>query len=495
MGKFTARGITAPESSRARAEAEMSKNLKNMLNNKIPNVFNLSTFITDWFHVNKKETTYSEGTKQSTDIRSYRFDLIEGFPAHNVPERKEVDDDKEDRKVNIRTNPDGVLYIAASYMQPVEMDHFFAYNFADMENHLFVVTDVKRTFLIDRDWWEVKYTPSPYLKYDDIMDLVINTYVYKESDMTSPNGESGSTIVTKGNAAAQDGIAAAIETLNSNFIETFYSEKYDALGFFPKIDVSRLEPTYLNGLDLIDKPEWIELFRRRKMGFIYYALMDLQARAAVMTYGLDRNILFLEPPYVLDGAKASYNGSLFDKLIERKFNKKGVITPDDSPFKHRTAIEDETIANPSAYALKYYEVIRDNLNRPYELKDYEPQYDYSIMFNFKMYETHTALSRFWNSGIALNYLLHHTYFNDTYEKTGYVKYTLKQNIVTKFCDMFMNKDYEGIQKNLYLLGYYTLDKDNIDDYIGVPMLMIVLIQTLKEIQQGANMTDKIKGNG
>ena len=95
--------------------------------------------------------------------------------------------------------------------------------------------------------------------------------------------------------------------------------------------------------------------------------------------------------------------------------------------------------------------VRDRLNYEYELNDYEVKYDYSCWFYFKMYKRHNALTRYWNSGIAVNYLLHNTYIEDDYEKTGVAKYTLTHNIATKFMDMYMDGDTKGIVDNLYLL--------------------------------------------
>ena len=89
--------------------------------------------------------------------------------------------------------------------------------------------------------------------------------------------------------------------------------------FLSSRDLSTLIPKTIKGVDL--NPSWLDLYRSRKMGFMYYALMDLQENAAIMEYSIDKNILFIEPPYPLFGAKASYKGSLYDKLIKKEFRK------------------------------------------------------------------------------------------------------------------------------------------------------------------------------
>ena len=71
---------------------------------------------------------------------------------------------------------------------------------------------------------------------------------------------------------------------------------------------------------------------------------------------------------------------------------------------------------------------------------------------------------------------------DTYEKEAVVKYTVTHNIVTKFMDMYMDSDFKGIVNNLELLDYYIFDRQNIDDYIGVPLVILVLKLTLENLK-------------
>ena len=477
--------LEAGSTSRAKADLTLAENMKKIISGRIPDMLNLPASAIDLFHINKKETTYAEGTKASSDVRSNKFDLIEGIPTYGVPTRREIQDgSKDDRKLQIRIEQEGQMLIPYSDVNHVPMDHFYYYSFADIDDNLFVITKVEKQFLIDRDFHLVTYSPSPYFKYSDIMKQVINTYEYEE-DKGLGNGGNGfeaPQIVAKTDKGARDELQAKIDDINKKYIDTFYNDKLDALMFNPEGKISELVPKVIEGVNL--EIDWLNLYRRRRMGFIYYALMDLQANIPTLTYSMDKNILFLEPPYPLFGAKASYKGSLYDRVIRKDFPKLKEPEVKKNPFKNRTEDTVEFIGNPSAYAFKFFCSIRDKLNYEYELADYEPQYDYSCFFRFKLYEKHTALTNFWNTGIAINYMLHHTYLGDTYEKTANVKYTITHNIVTKFMDLHMNGDTKGILDNLYLLDYYIFDRENIDDYIGIPIIKLILELTLDDLKTG-----------
>ena len=495
MGNFEdLRTLKAPSTSRVKAEESLNKNFKRMVGSKLPDMLNLPVGGLEFFHVNRKETTYSEGTKTVSDVRGYKFDSFDGIPGYGVPARKDQGDVKEDRKLALRLEQEGTIIIPYSQFVPVPMDHFYSYAMADIDDHLYVVTKVEQVFIIDRDWYQLTYSPSMYFKYSDIQKQVINQYEYAEDlgpSVNDPNksGEGG-VIVSKSNRESINLLEKRIEEVNSKYIETFYNEKYDALMFLASRDLGSLIPKQIKGVNL--DPNWLDLYNSRRMGFIYYSLMDLQENAAIMEYSIDRNILFIEPPYPLYGAKASYKGSLYDKLIKKEFKKTGSTEPDKNPFKNKVTEHTETIANPSSYAFRYFEMVRDNLVFEYELKDYEVEYDYSAYMYFKLYDRHTALTRFWNSGIAINYMIHNTYYEDTYEKFGCIKYTLKQNIVTKFCDLYMNNKYKDIVNELYLLDYYVFDRENLDDYIGIPMLLLVLKLTLSEFKANREIYKEVK---
>ena len=472
--------------SRAKADLILADNMKKMISGRIPDMLNLPASAIDLFHINKKETTYSEGTKTSSDVRSNKYDFIEGVPTYGVPNRRETQDgSKDDRKLQLRIDQEGQMLIPYSDVTPVPMDHFYSYSLADV-NHLFVITKVERQFIIDRDFFLVTYSPSPYFKYQDILKQVVNEYIYEEDTGLGVGGKDkgfeAPQILSKDDKGAREELQSKIDDLNKKYIDTFYNEKYDALIFVPENKISELVPKKIDGVDL--EQDWKDLYHRRRMGFIYYSLMDLQANMPILNYSMDKNILFLEPPYPLFGAKASYKGSLYDRVIKKDFPKKKDPKVKSNPFKNRTEDTKEYIGNPSAYAFKYFLSVRDALNFNYELADYEVEYDYSCFFRFKLYEKHSALTNFWNTGIAVNYLLHHHYLGDTYEKSANVKYTITHNIVTKFMDLHMNDDIKGIVDNLYLLDYYIFDRENIDDYIGVPIVKLILELALEKLKSG-----------
>ena len=479
--------LEAPTSGRAKADITLAENFKKMISGRIPDMVNLPASAIDLFHINKKETTYSEATKATTDVRANLFDLIEGIPVYGVPTRREIQDgSKDERKLQLRIEQENQILIPYSDVTPVVMDHFYAYSFADID-HLFVITKVEKQFIIDRDYHLVTYSPSPYFKYKDIMKQIVNEYVYDGSSSgIGPDGKGNDSgfeapqIIGKNDKVAKDEIESKLRELNDKFIQTFYNEDRDSLLFLSDSDIVNLIPKEIDGFKIDES--WLNLYRRRKMGFIYYSLIDLQLNLPILEYSIDRNVLFLEPPYPLYGAKASYKGSLYDRLIRKDFKKIGSTEAKKSIFKNRKEIEEEIVGNPSAYAFKYFCKIRDKLNYDYELNEYTVKYDYSCWFYFKMYERHNALTRYWNTGIAVNYLLHNTYMEDTYEKEAVVKYTVTHNIVTKFMDMYMDSDFKGIVNNLELLDYYIFDRQNIDDYIGVPLVILVLKLTLENLK-------------
>ena len=94
--------LEAPSTSRARAELTLADNFKKMIGGRIPDMINLPASAIDLFHINKKETTYSEATKATTDVRANMFDLIEGVPTYGVPARREVQDGSTIENLHLR---------------------------------------------------------------------------------------------------------------------------------------------------------------------------------------------------------------------------------------------------------------------------------------------------------------------------------------------------------------------------------------------------------
>ena len=167
------RSLKAPSTSRVKAEESLNRNFKAMVGSRLPDMLNLPVGGLEFFHVNRKETTYSEGTKSVADVRSYKFDSFDGIPGYGVPARKDQGDVKDDRKLALRLESEGTIIIPYSQFVPVPMDHFFSYAMADIDDHLYVVTKVEQVFIIDRDWYQLTYSPSMYFKYSDIQKQVI----------------------------------------------------------------------------------------------------------------------------------------------------------------------------------------------------------------------------------------------------------------------------------------------------------------------------------
>ena len=59
--------------------------------------------------------------------------------------------------------------------------------------------------------------------------------------------------------------------------------------------------------------------------------------------------------------------------------------------------------------------------------------------------------------------------------------------------MWMLNDIKGICANLKELNNIMVDKDNIDDYLGIPMLLLVLDTIYKELNRDTNTSAWRKG--
>ena len=143
------------------------------------------------------------------------------------------------------------------------------------------------------------------------------------------------------------------------------------------------------------------------------------------------------------------------------------------------------VTTPGAVIFDYSLNLRNLINDEYN-DNYIPQYSYSIKFYLRERSDHLILTTMFNTGITLVDMLNTASFIDPTLKSCHVTYQLMHPVITKFLDKFMENDIEYICNNVKELHKLMVDKDNIDDYIGIPMILLVLDLIYRELNRDTN---------
>ena len=122
-----------------------------------------------------------------------------------------------------------------------------------------------------------------------------------------------------------------------------------------------------------------------------------------------------------------------------------------------------------------------------------PKYSYDMKYYLREKNDHLILTTMFNTGIILVDMLNTASFIDPALKSCHVTYQLMHPIITRFLDYWMDNDIKSIMSNIKDLKNLMIDKDNIDDYMGIPMLLIVLNIIYKELNRDTNTSSWRKG--
>lgn len=456
----------APASSRPTKEAqELLTGLvnKNMLNSPFTRLINQGAIIVDYYSINENETTYTSVLNLTQDYKkTMRFDKISSFSLYGRGDETEIDDRGKDSEralsINLTMKQSIVL---PNTIVPKENDHIVLLSHQNLAKP-FKVTKVMPIKLIDRDAFLIEYSESTIFDIQGLEERIVNRFIFDASKV----GTGMQCILPENQANLNNNLLAVIDELQSQYVEAFYSVEYDILGFSPTIgDIG----TYA-------KDNTAEIYNHAQFVFNHYANDLMQQNKNIFKFGYDKNTLFLTNTYGFDRTLINYKTCIYEKLLNKDFKLNSENPPKG---------DEMLVTTPGAVIFDYSLNLRNLINDEYN-DNYIPQYSYSIKFYLRERSDHLILTTMFNTGITLVDMLNTASFIDPTLKSCHVTYQLMHPVITKFLDKFMENDIEYICNNVKELHKLMVDKDNIDDYIGIPMILLVLDLIYRELNRDTN---------
>ena len=443
---------------------------KNMINSPFTRLINQGSMLVDYYSINEAETTYTDVLNFTQDYgKTVRFDKVSNFTLYGRGDDLEIDDRGKDAERSLAinlTNKQSV--VLPNTIVPKEHDHIVIKSQGSLAKP-FMVTKVMPIKLIDRDAFVIDYVETSMFETPALEERVVNRYTFDASKV----GSGMQSVIPEAQANLNSELLGIIDDLQSQFVEAFYNVELDVLGFSPTI----------GDIGSYAKCNSAEIYNHAQFIFNHYANDLMQQNKNILKFGYDRNTLFLTNTYGFDRTLINYKTSLYEKLMQKKFNLMSETVPQG---------DEMLITTPGAVIFDYSLDLRNLINDEYGI-DYTPKYSYDIKFYLREKNDHLILTNLFNTGIILVDMLNTASFIDPTLKSVHVTYQMFHPVITKFLDMWMVNDIKGICTNLKELNNIMVDKDNIDDYLGIPMLLLVLDIIYKELNRDTNTSAWRKG--
>lgn len=431
-----------------RGEMELSIGLKNeWLWNNLPvtGLLNVSTVKCDYYSINVNETTYGNSTKEvKTNLTATFFDKINNFTIYQRDSSDIEDETNSDRGLNIHLGPKQSIVLGQTQLIPKENDHIILHS--QIKQGLaypYRVTKVTPVLLNQQESFIIEYAQSKLFKSAEELDA----RVVVEKDFIEKNVGTGNQVLfDKETSKKLEAVATIFNRLTTSYTEAFYDEEKDVAAFDWKFRANYNEqdctPTHIM--------------------FIYAAIRRFQEKHDVLKYGFYNNTLFVGPAYPIPREEANYNNSLYAKLIDKDFCK---ISEDPGYVDNITS----TIMQ---------EFLKCCENRDYYNEDhgieYTPQYAYRTKLYFLEKTNHSILSRFYMSGIITCDMIEMPEISDGITRSSHVNYTLKSPAICRVLDAYMSNNRDSLIRAILGLKRYSIDRENLDDYFGIPLLLYVV---------------------
>lgn len=465
----------APASPNNRPSREIQELLsglynKNMINSPFTRLINQGSILVNYYMINEAETTYTDVLNLTQDYsKTTRFDKISNFVVYGRGDDQEIDDRGRDveRALSINlTNKQSI--ILPNTIVPKENDHIVLLSHGSLAKP-FKVTKVMPIKLIDRDAFLIEYAESTMFDVEGLEERIVNRYSFDASKV----GSGMQSIIPEAQANANSEILSVMGDLQSQYVEAFYNVELDILGFSPTI----------GDIGSYAKDNSYEIYNHAQFIFNHYANDLMQQNRNILKFGYDRNTLFLTNTYKFDRTLVNYKTCIYEKLVRREFKLCSERPPKGDEMLVTTA--GSVIFD---YSLSLRNLIIDEYNN-----DYTPKYSYDMKYYLREKNDHLILTTMFNTGIILVDMLNTASFIDPALKSCHVTYQLMHPVITRFLDYWMDNDIRAIITHLPDLKNLMIDKDNIDDYMGIPMLLIVLDIIYKELNRDTNTSSWRKG--
>ena len=431
-----------PRPTREQAELQIGLNNKTWYDSPITSMLNNPTVVSDWWSINPNETTFSETANlMQSKNDATRFNMIEGFVHYGRNSQELEDKPDTERRLSINL-ADGQTMILGGTIEPKEGDHFIPYSSKHIDVP-FMVTKVTPANLINKEVWVVDYSESTVFKNrQDLIEHTVKWFVYKSENV----GTGKSTIVDKSTDEKMTTIEKTMDNIQKMLVEAFYDKELDVYAFH-----SSLYGNYL---------------------FNYYANDMLQENHRLLKYGHNRNTLFFSNIYGFDRTTTNYKTSIYERMLCRDFKKLDETFPEP---------DDNRVTSGAGEILYQILDIRDQINEEYDA--YTPKYSYNIKLYLRQKSNHMIFSTLYNTDYVLVDMLNTAGFIDPYLKSCYYTYEIRHPLLCKFFDAWMDNNMDLFQNYVKELDNYYVDKDNIDDYFGATLLLLLLKEHYGEISK------------
>ena len=454
-------------SNRSESELQIALNAKYAWGSTaLTQMVNAATIKCTYYSINVNESTYRDGIEASKDVVKSRFyTKINNFVMYQR-DGADIEESSEDdqREVNINLTSHQSLIIGVTGFIPKVGDHVVLASQKELAIP-YMINKVTPTSYIDRECFRIDYSPSPYYRakemsgetsynvanlVKELEGQVVATAEY----VASATGTGQATIQPTEVVNAANELGQIYTNLARQYSQAFYNEKYDIIG---------MNPSWL-----CDGTVW----------FRYVSMVEFQLNEEILKYGFDNNTLFVESVPDIENTQSNYLKSIYQRLMNKDFEE------------YSTEVDmsqiDKLDGFSSIHFTKLYEP-RDIINADHEYM-YVPKYAYVQKFYFREYCEHSMLTAFYKSNFTMVDIIDGVAWNNKIGKSEYVYYYLRSPIITKFLDAYMDDgvaDILGESRYLNKLKKYTIDKDNVDDYMGIPLLLYAIKSVIGDITKSS----------
>lgn len=414
----------------------------------ISELLSYNTVKVTYWAVDRKLSTYGETTKEvKFNKEATFFNRIDGVIIHSNEERDLEDGGgDEERGLQVRLAPKTSYIISQSRIKPMENDHiiFEYHEKTGVRAYPYRINRVNPVVFDHREAFVIEYAPSEIFgSREELNERTLRTYKFIDSDISDGNNK----IVSYANLEYVDTFTEIYSYLSNSYTESFYSDLYD---------VASVNGVFNNISDSQDT--------RPNMSYlIYYALKKFQENERVLRYR-GNGTLFLGSAYNEPREETNYKKSLYGKLINKSFCER------DKDDIHSNSISNDHMILFNNF-MKKRDLYNDEL--PYI---YNAKYDYSTKLHFRYKSEHSILSRFYKQKIVTVNMIEVPEVDDGLTRSGYIWYTITNPLFCKILDLYLDDKIEDIssKKLVNELKNYTIEKDNVDDYIALPMILYIL---------------------
>ena len=419
-----------------------------------------------YYSVNVNESTYRDGIEAGSDVvKSRYYTKINNFVMYQRDGQDvEESSDDDQREVNINLTSHQSLIIGVTGFIPKVGDHIVLASQKELAIP-YMVNKVTPTSYIDRECFRIDYSPSPFYRAKEIngeTSYNVTTLVKELEGQVVATAEYVSGTAGTGQATIQptavvdaaNELGAIYTNLARQYSQAFYNEKYDIIGM---------------------NPNWL---CDGKIWFRYVSMVEFQLNEEVLKYGFDNNTLFVESVPDIENIQSNYLKSIYQKLMNKDFDKY-------DPEVIMSQI-DKLDGYSSIHFSKLFEP-RDIINEEHDYR-YIPKYSYTQKIYFREYCEHSMLTAFYKTGFTMIDMIDGVAWNNRLGASEYVYYSINSPIISKFLDAYMDDSVESLmsdERYMKKLKKYTLDKDNVDDYMGIPLLLYAIKSVIGDITKSS----------